>query len=340
MHRASILLTSVLLLAGLAVAQESPAPEVHRGYSIMQTEPRHVFEPDTGFNLKFQKRELESEISFISAEMAGTGEVVTAAPYTATAVTETTQVLADGNRIVNKNSAFVARDGQGRTRREETLGRIGPLSVDSPKLIFIHDPVAHTNATLEPGKQTAIVWKMSNANVNGPIHIMTTRRLEGPEKVVVSDSNANGDPVHISDSNANGDPVHIMTTRRLEGPGKVAIEGSVEHVAVNEKNAKHEDLGTQTIEGVLAEGKRETITIPAGQIGNERAIDIVSESWYSQELHTMVLRKHSDPRSGENVYRVTDIKRGEPDASLFQVPSGYKTKAEPILELKMNQPKE
>src|SRR6266403_5640860 len=63
-----------------------------------------------------------------------TGEVVTAAPYTATAITETTQVLADGNRIVNKNSAFVARDGQGRTRREETMAKIGPLSVDSPKM--------------------------------------------------------------------------------------------------------------------------------------------------------------------------------------------------------------
>jgi hypothetical protein len=331
MHRASILFSSVLLLAGLAVAQESPAPEVHRSYSFTQTETHHGLEPDPGFNLMFQKRGIGSDISFISAEMAGTGEVVTAAPYTATAVTETTQVLADGNRIVNKNSAFVARDSQGRTRREETLPRIGPLSVDSPTLIFIHDPVAHTNVTLEPGKQTSFVWKMSESNTNsgpGSVHIMTDRRLEGPGKVALSDSNANSGP----------GSVHIMTTQRLEGPGNVVImskpEGSVEHVAVNENNAKHEDLGTQTIEGVLAEGKRETITIPAGQIGNERAIDIVSESWYSQELHTMVLRKHSDPRSGESVYRITDIKRGEPDASLFQVPSSYKTKTEPIMELK------
>src|SRR5207302_5790898 len=135
MHRASILFISVLLMAGLAVAEESPVPEIHNGHSIMQTEPRHVIGPEAGFNVMYQRRELESDISFISAEMAGTGEVVTAAPYTATAITETTQVLADGNKIVNKNSAFVARDGQGRTRREETLPRIGPLSVDSPKLI-------------------------------------------------------------------------------------------------------------------------------------------------------------------------------------------------------------
>ena len=328
MHRASILFTSLVLLAGLAVAQESPAPEIHRGYSIMQTEPRHAFGPDTGFNLMFQRRDLENEISFISAEMAGNGEVVTAAPYTATVVTETTQVLADGNRIVNKNSALVARDGQGRTRREETLARIGPLSVDSPKLIFIHDPVAHTNATLEPGKQSAVVWKQPDANSNlGNVHIMT-RRLEGPGKVAIEGA-----------ENSNSEPTHIITTRRLEGPGKVALEGSIERVPLNEKSMKHEDLGTQTIEGVLAEGKRETITIPAGQIGNERPINIVSESWYSPDLHTVVLRKRSDPRSGESVYRLTDIRRGEPDASLFQVPSGFKTRTEPLLEFKMTSPK-
>jgi len=58
------------------------------------------------------------------------------------------------------------------------------------------------------------------------------------------------------------------------------------------------------------------------------------ESWYSQELHEVVLRKRSDPRSGESVYRLTDIRRGEPDASLFQVPGGYKTSTEPVMEFK------
>jgi len=47
---------------------------------------------------------------------------------------------------------------------------------------------------------------------------------------------------------------------------------------------KHEDLGTQTIEGLSAQGKRETVTIPAGQIGNERPIEIVTETWFSPEL--------------------------------------------------------
>jgi hypothetical protein len=108
------------------------------------------------------------------------------------------------------------------------------------------------------------------------------------------------------------------------------------------KVLKHEDLGTQTIEGVSAEGRRDTITIPAGQIGNERPIEIVTEIWTSPELHTVVLRKHSDPRIGETVFRLTNISRSEPDPSLFQPPAGARIRNEQMLEFKHEQaqPKE
>ena len=46
------------------------------------------------------------------------GKVVKGAPYSAQAVTETTQVLPDGNRINRKNVSTIARDSEGRTRRE------------------------------------------------------------------------------------------------------------------------------------------------------------------------------------------------------------------------------
>jgi len=95
------------------------------------------------------------------------------------------------------------------------------------------------------------------------------------------------------------------------------------------KDVKHEDLGTQVIEGVSCQGRREIVTIPAGAIGNDRPLQISSENWYSPELHTLVLRKHSDPRFGETVYRLTEVKLGEPDSSLFQVPSDYKTIVKP-----------
>jgi hypothetical protein len=244
----------------------------------------------------------EGEVSFFSAEMAGAGEVVTAAPYTATATTESTQVLADGNRIVNKTSSFVARDSQGRTRRETDLRRIGTMQVDSPKMVFINDPTTHTQYIFTPGGGEATKVIRSEGNwKEGPqiIDLRATRERRMKEKVVVN----------------------------VQG----AREGQQSKESAEQ--VKHEDLGTQTIEGVPAQGKRETVTIPAGEIGNERPIEMVTETWFSPELHTMVLRKHFDPRMGESTYRLTDIKRNEPDASLFQAPAGAKLRSEPVIEL-------
>ena len=84
-----------------------------------------------------------------------------------------------------------------------------------------------------------------------------------------------------------------------------------------------EALGKQSVEGIEAEGTRTTVTIPAGALGNERPILIVSERWYSAELQTVVMTKHSDPRFGETTYRLTNISRSEPDHSLFEVPSDF-----------------
>jgi Secretin and TonB N terminus short domain len=84
-----------------------------------------------------------------------------------------------------------------------------------------------------------------------------------------------------------------------------------------------ESLGKQTIDGVEAEGTRITHVIPAGAIGNDRPIEIVTERWYSQELQMAVMTKWIDPRSGESTQRLTNLIRGEPDAALFQIPSDY-----------------
>ena len=85
-------------------------------------------------------------------------------------------------------------------------------------------------------------------------------------------------------------------------------------------------LGTQSINGVNAEGTRVTRTIPAGQIGNDRPIQIVSERWYSPDLQIVVKSTHSDPRFGTSTYTLTNIQRTEPATSLFVVPSDYTIK--------------
>jgi hypothetical protein len=99
-----------------------------------------------------------------------------------------------------------------------------------------------------------------------------------------------------------------------------------------------ESLGKQSIEGVEAEGTRTTITIQAGAIGNERAINIVSERWYSPELQIVVMTKHSDPRFGETGFRLTNINRSEPARTLFEVPSDYTLKTEQAPMRRMRQP--
>src|SRR5262249_42895125 len=93
----------------------------------------------------------------LSTERGFAGKVVKGAPYSATVVTETVQLLADGNRIDHKNTASVYRDSEGRTRREETINAIGPWASDTGphQIIFISDPVAGINYVLDPTARTA-----------------------------------------------------------------------------------------------------------------------------------------------------------------------------------------
>lgn len=92
------------------------------------------------------------------------------------------------------------------------------------------------------------------------------------------------------------------------------------------EDVQTESMGAQTINGVSAEGTSYTRTIPAGTIGNDKPIVIVSERWYSPELQVVVMSKRSDPRFGQTTYELTNIEREEPAPSLFQVPSDYTVK--------------
>jgi len=91
-------------------------------------------------------------------------------------------------------------------------------------------------------------------------------------------------------------------------------------------NATTEQLGTQTINGVSATGTRITRTIPAGRIGNDKPIQIVTERWYSPELQVNLMTKRTDPRSGTTTIQLTNISREEPASTLFQVPPDYTVK--------------
>jgi len=84
-----------------------------------------------------------------------------------------------------------------------------------------------------------------------------------------------------------------------------------------------EDLGTQTLNGVVATGTRFTRTIPAGAMGNAQPIQTVRETWVSSDLKVPVMVKVTDPRFGTTVTQLTGITRSEPAATLFQTPADY-----------------
>jgi hypothetical protein len=251
----------------------------------------------------------QGDFIFISNEMSYDGKRVKGAPYSAQAVTETTQTLSDGNRIVRKSTATLYRDSEGRTRREQTLKAIGPLAADGvpAQTIFISDPVAGVDYSLDTRTNTA--RKMM------PMRFKFEMKTPPP---------AGEKPDMIFEKKVDRIQIEKAELDRKIAGGPVVMEW---HGAL-EGNAKKEALGKQLIEGVEAEGSRTTITIPAGEIGNERPIEIVSERWYSAELQTVVMTRHSDPRLGETTYKLTNISRTEPDHSLFELPAGYTLKEE------------
>lgn len=84
-----------------------------------------------------------------------------------------------------------------------------------------------------------------------------------------------------------------------------------------------EHLTTSSWEGLKIEGTRTTFVIPANSIGNQRAIDVINERWYSPDLQIAVQTIRSDPRMGKVTYKLVKLIRGEPGSHLFEIPSGY-----------------
>lgn len=242
----------------------------------------------------------------------GIGKVVKGAPYSATAITEHKQTLSDGNQIIQKNEATYYRDSEGRTRIDQKLKTIGKWTTtgEPPRIITIFDPVAGNYYSLDPRTRIAL---------------MDVRRVQkGP------------DPK----------PRPEPKPEPLAGPKPKEIKKPEldQHIVTQQSSGrekKKESLGTQVIEGVSAEGTRQTVTIPAGEIGNVSPIEIIDENWYSPELQVPVTTRHHDPRSGDTIYRLTNINRSEPARSLFEVPADYRIvdKRAPKLPAQPQQPK-
>jgi hypothetical protein len=269
-------------------------------------------------------------IDILGAAGSVAGPVVKGKPYSARSVTESVQTLADGNRIVQRNEAAIVRDSEGRTRREQTLGGVGPWQAGQPAtIIHIHDPVANTTYMLDPTARTAreirpfrmaIAHAEQTEEPRARLEATTVRgAFSAAVPAPIPDGGGRGVVTVIRNSGANEDVRMFAPSVGATLPANVdAAMGAYEPA---------EDLGDQVLEGLLVHGTRMTDTIPAGLMGNERPIEIVTERWYSKDIDAMVLQRFSDPRFGETVSRLVNVVRGDPSPDLFQVPQGYELAA-------------
>jgi hypothetical protein len=276
------MLSAAALLAQTAATSKDPAPQIQTAIRI-------------GDAAEFGPIGITTAIAGPTATVAG-------APYSAQTTTERIQTLADGNRIEQSTSGSVARDSQGRVRRDEGLPALTATNGDAPHLVMIDDPVAGVHWTLDTQNKTAM--KMQSAQVKGADFGPFLPPPVGADKTWFVSGGATADS-----------GPHVQVIARNQIPSN--------------SNVNKADLGTQTIEGVPAQGTRTTRTIPAGAIGNEQPILITTETWYSPDLKVLVLSKTSDPRMGETTYKLTNIQRSEPAANLFQVPDDYTVKDQP-----------
>lgn len=222
-------------------------------------------------------------------------------PYSATTEIESVQTLADGTHITRKAMTLKTyRDSQGRTREERYVQMgVGGGNQDVLSIILIRDPVAGTSFSLNPNMHTAMVpvlvrppqLQQKNANTTGLIPLQK--------------ANMAGAQSAQSPQQSVSAPAQPLPARRAAEP------------------SKPEDLGTQTIEGLLVEGTRVTTVIPTGAQGNDQPMKMIREVWFSKDLQLTVLMKMSSPLTGEQTTRLTDISRDEPDPALFQVPADY-----------------
>jgi TonB family protein len=243
------------------------------------------------------------------------------------------------NRIARKGGTYNYRVmAQPALRAEGTA-----LRTEAPKRINIAGGVLQGNAIKKVQPTYPAVAKAAKAE--GPVQVQITVSEEGrvTDATVISGHPLLRDAAleaarqwEFKPTELGGNPVKvqgILTFNFTLGGGENKAANSDEaqtllptRQAMPRFKANEESLGKQTLEGVEVEGKRITTTIPAGTFGNERPIEIVNERWFSPELKTVVMSRNSDPRTGETTYRLVNLRRGEPDASLFQVPPDYTVK--------------
>jgi hypothetical protein len=94
-----------------------------------------------------------------------------------------------------------------------------------------------------------------------------------------------------------------------------------------------ENLGTQTIQGVVAAGSRSTMTTPAGVDGNDAPPVRTIETWNARSIGLIVRTVSDDPRTGKRTKDLVELNQGEPEPAAFQPPEGDEIVTEEMHEV-------
>lgn len=301
---AALLLSAAMGSAMVGWAQK-PMAEVQQDAGLQEKHPSDVailVQPD---NESAEGQEARQKVTLEIA--ARTLEVVKGKPYSADASTETVQTLTDGNRIVHRTVSKFSRDSDGRTRREQTFGNVDPEHpAPHETKIFVDDPVNGTAYVLDPGSKSAEKLQQ--------VHRLAVDRNGDNDAVGIEPL----DPPGAEEQNASGRMLIKFRDEHSGNPNQLVIMPDEKREVVKE------DLGTRTIEGVDCNGTRQTTTIPKGEVGNEKPISIVTETWFAPAIAAVVESTTDDPRYGKTSYRLTNVELNEPARSLFEPPPDFK----------------
>ncbi|HVJ05236.1 MAG TPA: hypothetical protein VM578_06170 [Candidatus Saccharimonadales bacterium] len=267
--------------------------------------------------------------------------------------TEHQQSFTDGNRISRSTTSSIYRDALGRIRRESQLSLPGmSAGVSASTFITIVDQKLGYGYVLDPQEMVAHRYEL---NAPGPSYVARVNAQGNGTTLLSSDpKQPDGSPASATSPAAPSSGtshwrLHAFSSRHrptqdpVTGP-PTGVPGQLNSGFLSEDSAasvtpvmridqpflaapnpvRTENLGEQTILGFKTRGTRVITTLPAGQIGNDRPIDIVSEQWFSPDLELVMRSMHRDPWAGEFTTTVTRISRGDQPAPLFEVPGPYK----------------
>jgi hypothetical protein len=230
-------------------------------------------------------------------------------PFSADVVYEFTQVLGDENRIHRESHGKIFRDSQGRIRNEFEDQRPRTKMLQ----ITIDDPVTETFVTLSPETlpKTAVINHMTvvrdaaGRRIGVGVAARSRAADSGPAAGAVS-------------------PAELLERLKALQQAQQPVTRKTEQTPLMKgRKGKVEELGAKAIESFTASGVRFSITTPAGEIGNEKPLVTVNETWRSEELKAVLVSIYDNPQSGRRVMRLTNIQVGEPDSQLFQIPPDY-----------------